>query len=362
MRAFVALMLVAVTAAPGCSCSDRGNLAGEHDGAVADGAARGDGGVAGDGGARDGAPRDGGRRDGGGDAGLCPDTMVWRLEQRTVAEAWLVDGTAPRMGVAERLAVRVWLDSSCETLARIDLVPWEVGACCVDYWSVTAWVWTTDGCEQTDGPNATWIVTIPGRAQGNPQVVIDTGDPANDWLLLDYTRAPCSGPTFCQCNPSTPPGSKGEGAACSTDCECQAGLSCIGFNAGVTGAPTWWCQRPCNDLLDCGADGDCRDYVEGPARVCDRGDQCTYDVDCPAGFSCAAGVDHLFCLDERAFVTGQDCACSGSCPTGQRCVGAADGRATCEIACQRDLDCPRGYSEVAYECGTESVCVPLGYL
>ena len=96
--------------------------------------------------------------------------------------------------------------------------------------------------------------------------------------------------------------------------------------------------------------------------MCDHGDQCTYDADCPEGFRCAPGSDHLFCLDERPFITGQDCACSGACPTGQRCVGAADGRASCEIPCLRDVDCPRGYSEIAYECGTEALCVPLGYL
>ena len=279
-----------------------------------------------------------------------------------VAEAWLVEGTPPRMGVADRIGIRVWLDSSCEVLARVDLQPLQVGACCVDYWTVSAWVWTADGCEPMDGPNETWIVTIGGREQANQQVVIDTGDPSNDWVLLEYTRQPCSGPTFCQCNPTTPPGTRPEGTACATDCECADGLSCIGFLAGVAGTPTWTCLRPCNDLLDCGADGACSDHVEGPARVCDRGDQCTFDTDCPVGYRCTPGSDHLFCLDERPFVTGQDCECEEGCPLGQRCAAAFAGGPTCEILCLRDADCPSGYSEIAYECGIEGVCVPLGYL
>ncbi|MBI5481441.1 MAG: hypothetical protein HY906_21465 [Deltaproteobacteria bacterium] len=361
MRALAVLVLVAVALAPGCSCSERGNLAGGHDAAASDAAHDG---APPDGGARDGGQRDGTARDGGGDAGTCDEPWTWRLEPRMVAEAWLVPGTPPRMGVAERLAVRVWLDSSCEVLARIDLVPMEVGACCVDYWMVNAWAWTADGCEPMDGPSATWIVTIGGREHANPQVVIDTEDPSNDWLLLEYTREGYAGPAppYPLCNPMTPPGSKREGSACATDCECEPGLACIGFYAGVTGAPTWTCLRPCNDTVDCGADGTCRDQVEGPARVCDHGDQCTFDADCPPGFSCAEGFDHFFCLDERPFVTGQDCACDTTCPVGQRCTVGLAAAPTCEIICQRDLDCPSGYSEIAYECGSESLCVPLGYL
>ena len=158
------------------------------------------------------------------------------------------------------------------------------------------------------------------------------------------------------------PGTSPEGSACATDCDCAAGLACVGFYAGVTGAPTWTCLRPCNDLLDCGGSGACRDFVEGPARVCGTGDQCASDTECPAGFHCIAGNDHSFCLDERPFITGQACSCEGiACPTGQRCVGGATGGTTCEIPGRREVECPSGYSEVAFECGTEGLCVPLDH-
>lgn len=353
MRHLPAMLLLALALAPGCSCSQRGNLAGDGDAGAPDAHA--------DGLPRDGGPRDGRAHDGGGDAGTCDEPWTWRLEQRMVAGAELLPGTPPRMGVAERIAVRVWLDSSCEVLGRVDLVPMEVGACCADFWTVSAWAWTADGCEPMDGPSATWIVTIGGRDQANEQVVIGAS-PISEALLLEYTRESYTGPDppYRLCRPETPPGPQPEGAACATDCQCAAGLSCVGYYAGVTGAPTWTCVRPCNDVIDCGADGTCRDFVEGPARVCDRGDQCTFNEDCPPGFRCTPGSDHLFCLDDRPFITGQDCACDGACDTGQRCVGGPGGTA-CEILCLRDADCPAGYSEIAYECGTAGVCVPLGY-
>jgi hypothetical protein len=357
----MAVLGVVLALAPGCSCSGRGTLAGDHDAAASDGAR--DGALP-DGGERDGGRRDdAGARDGGGDAGTCEEPWTWRLEQRPIAEAWLVDGTAPRMGVAERIAVRLWLDSACETLGRVELVPLQVGACCVDYWTVTAWVWTADGCEIMDGPSATWIVTIGGRDHANDHVVIDTGDPTNDWVLLEYVRAGYAGPQPPErlCNPATPSGSKSEGLACATDCECAPGLACVGYLAGVAGTPTWSCLRPCNDTVDCGADGQCRDQIEGPARVCDHGDQCTHDSDCRPGFRCRAGSDHLFCLDERPFITGQGCACDAACPTGQRCTTGSAAGPTCEIICLRDLDCPMGPSEIAFGCGSDGLCVPLGH-
>jgi hypothetical protein len=355
MRLLAAVLLLCLSVAPGCSCSQRGTFAGAHDGAPADARPA-------DAGPHDGPRADGAAHDGGGDGGTCGEAWIWRLEPRVVAGVELIQGTPPRMGVGDRLAVRVWLSSDCEWLGRVDLVPMAVGACCADFWSVSAWAWTADGCEQMDGPNATWIVTIGGRDQANQEVVIGSPDSTGE-PLLQYTREAYSGPDppYRLCGPETPTGTKPEGAACATDCECAASLTCVGYYAGVTGAPTWTCQRPCNDLLDCGGDGACRDVVEGPARVCDTGDQCGSDAQCPTGFRCIPGDDHSFCLDERPFVTGQACSCDGvACPVGQRCVGEF-GTTACEIPCQRDIDCPHGYSEIAFACGSAGLCIPLDY-
>jgi hypothetical protein len=339
MRWLCACACVLALSLNGCSCSQR-STPGDDDG-----------------GAHDAAPRDG-QRDGGGidghqpgeggpqpdagpwpDGGTCGYEEVWHLVGRTITSVSLL-GATPRMGVTEQLLVEVPLESgSCEDLGRVDVAFYQGNA--TDAVVLTASVWQAQGTIDctADAPVATTVVTVPGRQQGNLDVVVSDGSSPGGGLRLTYQRQACSGVPACQCYPSTPDGSGAEHSGCTTDCSCGAGLACIGYY-GFAG-PLWTCERPCADSRDCLPGTFCPAMVaDGPSYVCLEGDQCGAGVACPAGFTCEADASgRRFCADHRAGPTWQPCQCDGDCSVGNRCVWDED-LADCLTTCRKDADCP----------------------
>lgn len=155
-------------------------------------------------------------------------------------------------------------------------------------------------------------------------------------------------------------------APCTLDCDCDeaAGERCLG--AQGFGGPYLSCVRPCEHSRDCG-DGVCVDIADGPFRTCDAAPECTDDVPCPAGYTCATG----FCAP--TFVLGQstrsECTTDQDCSGGLRCVVATAGSGPnrCEVACRTG----GGWCQGAHICGpaatdlsglarSDSVCGWLG--
>jgi hypothetical protein len=368
-----AFLCLSGAALPSCSCSDRGSLGVEQDGAPRDGAladARGDGGPLPDGAlpgdaGPDAAWPDGPRPDGPRpdappwDAGTCPQESAWELVPRTITAVRLVDAPAPRVGVTERLEVDVQLLSGCDRLGAIDDVGYSGNA--TDFVDLLAQAWVPRNMACTpNAPIVTGIFTIAGRQHGNLRVVVTDHQSPGGGLRLTYDRSGWPGPNPPACGPGIPPGTVAEGGGCMTDCECAAGLSCIGYFGFV--GESWSCLRACVDFQDCEAAETCPFMVaDGPPLVClGGGDQCQPgQVECPAGFGCVVGDPANLCLDQRTAPTGAPCACDAQCPPGHLCDSNQGGLATCEIPCDRDAECPAPGGTAYLVCGTRNVCVPL---
>jgi hypothetical protein len=262
-----------------------------------------------------------------------------------------------RFGATDRLRVQVQLTSACEFLGRVDVVNHPGDA--TDFVELAAWAWAPVGLDcPPSAPLVPWIVTIPGRQQGNLRVVVADRHSPGGALRLEYGRDTCSGIPECMCYGDVPPGTTPEGGACVTDCSCAEGLACIGY-FGV-GGPLFQCLIPCNDLLDCARDRVCVGPVlDGPGWVCESGSQCDADADCPAGFVCEFGTPWGgTCRDLRPVPSIEECSCDEECPAGFRCVVALRERPVCEVPCLRDVDCPAAGSGWLV-CGNPSICLPL---
>ncbi|HEY3354812.1 MAG TPA: hypothetical protein VGQ83_16280 [Polyangia bacterium] len=348
-----ALSLISCLSSVGCSCSQREALGASPDAGID--AVIPDGGHP-DRGAGPEAGRDGGAR---ADA-ACEG--AWIRAPRPIIGAELVNGVGARMGATDRLRVTVSLEHGCEALAGVAVTIMQGDA--TDFVGLAATAWTLPappqdpGCYPPGPVTAEWIVAVPGREQGNLIVSVqDTAFPSS-WTGLRYGRQYCSGLPDCQCWGDRPPGDVPEGGTCLTDCSCAAGLSCIGFPGGVTGAPTWQCLRPCNDALDCAGGERCGSFVEGPAAVCQAaGGGCASDPDCPPGFVCDPA--HERCVDQRTTMTGMACACDADCAAGQHCTDLGADRAPgCMFRCLRPAECPPDNGLFYFSCATDNLCHP----
>ncbi|MGC4117112.1 MAG: hypothetical protein QM765_21635 [Myxococcales bacterium] len=102
--------------------------------------------------------------------------------------------------------------------------------------------------------------------------------------------------------------------ACSTDCDCAAGLSCLPTLAHD--GTVWTCLRPCTQQTDCPESGCTLASVTAP-WTCGSVDACPYPEDCPAGLSCVIRDSPSFCQDHRQGPIGAPCKCDAECPSGQ---------------------------------------------
>lgn len=371
MRWLCACGLVLALSLNGCSCVQRG-LPGDDDGGAPD-AARADrphdGGWPGwsDGPQYDGGPAPDARRPDGSprpdagplpDAGACGYQEVWYLETRAITKVSLVNGATPRLGVTEQLLVEVQLNSgSCEDLGRVGVAIAQGNA--TDAVALTAFVWKvhgTVGCT-ADAPLATMVVAVPGREQGNLNVVVTDATSPGGGLRLTYERQPCSGVPACQCYPGAPPGPIAEHGTCVTDCSCATGLACIGY-WGFAG-PLWTCERPCADDRDCGWGTFCATEVaDGPSYVCMLGSgRCGKYGECPVGFTCEMDESWWrYCRDDRSGPGWEPCQCDAQCAPGNRCTWDED-LADCQTPCRKDTDCPSTGGFGSVYCGPASLCV-----
>jgi hypothetical protein len=303
--------------------------------------------------------------DGGVDArpdaeGGCSTPVHWELQSRTITEISNLGIVPAHLGAAHRLRAQVQLLSSCEFLARVDVAISPGGA--TDFVVLAAWAWVQTGVDCLPvALLAPWNVTIPGRGQDNPNVLVTDGHSPGGGVRLTYEREPaCFDLPECVCGAGDPPGTATYGSECTTDCSCAEGLSCIG-NDGMAGE-SWNCLRPCNDFLDC-AEGESCPFPAPDAIpwVCESyGDQCSDAEPCPDGFTCRRDTMDApnRCMDERGAPTVAPCACDADCLTGERCTIGVRATPTCEIPCGRNVECP-GRGDGFLVCGTASVCVPL---
>ena len=262
----------------------------------------------------------------------------------------------------DRLRVTVSLQNACETLAGITVTVMPGDA--TDYVALAASVWTTpvplarpDCYPPGPSPTVDWIVAIPGRSQNNPGVGVRDGNFPSGWAGFGYDRSACPRPVDWSCYGTAPAGTAAAGEPCTTDCSCQGDLACVGFPAGVTGAPTWQCLRPCTSANDCAGGEGCGSQVEGPAMVCGPGPAgCASDPDCPPGFRC--DPLHERCYDPAWATVGAPCACDSECASGQHCAVARDGVARCTVWCQDVNDCPPDTGLYWFVCGSDGTCWP----
>ncbi|HCF60657.1 MAG TPA: hypothetical protein DFS52_21985 [Myxococcales bacterium] len=249
-----------------------------------------------------------------------------------------------RVGAVDRFIVEVAAVSACERLGRSDLEVMPGNA--TDFVSVQARVWTTSGgCTPRSGSHRA-VVMVAGRTHGNFQVAVHDAN-APGAALLHYRREPCADAPDCSCWSSTPFGPGALGSACTTDCSCAQGLSCLGY-LGFAG-PAWSCLRPCADALDCMEGELCPAAVmDGAAYACASGGaRCLEDSQCPDGLVCFKGA----CRPPSG-ETGAPCSCDRQCPAGRRCAELAQAAPTCQLLCSRDSECP----EQAPRCSERSIC------
>jgi hypothetical protein len=288
------------------------------------------------------------------DAGTCVVEAPWQLERRPVVGTRLLEEGITRVGVTERLVVEVALGSPCEFLGRVELEVQPGGA--TDFLVLHASAWVREEPCEPAAHTVPWVVSVPGRAQGNFMVVVADGQGGG--ILLQYDRGSCDG-EGCACWGNSPPGEGTEWAPCVTDCTCAPGLSCIGFY-GFAG-PLWACARPCATDPQCGDAEWCPPLVaDGPSYVCEGpGHTCETDDTCPPGHVCGAVAGgFMTCWDRRPWPTMEPCACDQECPDTQHCSLATRDHPACETWCMTAEDCPAQDWGV-FTCGHAGTCVPL---
>lgn len=144
----------------------------------------------------------------------------------------------------------------------------------------------------------------------------------------------CCGGSFC------PPGEACQTSSgardicldrlCSTACDCNPGLSCIGGTCVLDSEPVFCCDRG-----SCPSGSSCEDQ-RGVRGMCPS-DPCTSACDCTPGQRCVEGLcllqgDPVFCCDQ------------GICPAGEACQDSNGSLALCqgEVSCTSACDCMTG--------------------
>jgi hypothetical protein len=165
---------------------------------------------------------------------------------------------------------------------------------------------------------------------------------------MGYGRGGCAHCVPCYLDIG--PGTRRTGEACDTDCDCVAGLSCVGYSGEGTGRA---CFAICETGLDC-AVGQlaCGSVVDGPAFVCVPRTSCDSQP-CPAGFSCVRGETDA-CLDQRDAMSLAPCRCDLDCPDGLRCLETFGASTGCAVPCVTGRDCPASY----FICTSMGFCRP----
>jgi hypothetical protein len=270
------------------------------------------------------------------DAGHCAAVSPLKLEPRKLTHIELLEGSLNHLGASDRLEVVVQLQTTCDAFARVDVAINPGDA--TDFVSLGAFAWVSQGqgCLPTNLPMAT-IVTLPGSASGNANVVVTDGHAPPNNVSLSYTRGPCPDSAGCVCYPGLPAGAGDRDADCLTDCDCTPGLSCLGFN----GLAQFKCEIPCAGGNECEVRGlVCLNPLPKHA-VCAHWDICPGGDYEPCGQGFACGDDHA-CHDHRELPRSAACDCTDQCPSGSFCILGDTGARTCEIPCASSLDCPLG--------------------
>lgn len=296
-----------------------------------------DGGTGGDGG----APADAGLRP---DGGVCPGADVWRRESRPIVAVALFSEVPRNRGITERLRVSVQLTAECDHLPAVQVSATPGNA--TDFVRLTATAFTRDRNCPAQSRLHTLVVDVPGTRQGNFSVRVEFDE--GSFL---YQRQDCTG-TACLCTDASPRGTAENGASCSSDCDCVAGMACLARS--VPGAR---CATPCQDVLDCLPLGRAcvEDTGRNPPMTCFGTETECLNGNCPDGFECAPGSTGILACQDRRTALGQPCQCLGDCEPGESC-SADPGRApTCHRLCNRDVDCPWGL----FICAPDGVCRPL---
>jgi hypothetical protein len=202
---------------------------------------------------------------------------------------------------------RVQLDVSvrhtaCDALGPISFGSSETGA------TIEVWLWRANAdCSSADLSTSvtTQVVTLNG-APGSHAVKM--GDVTKATLVLGpRAQVECAAP--------------GRGDAC--NCECSKGSICV-FGQGSGSSCSASCQLTCDNVVGCNG-------VQGAA--------CTTDATCPAGLGCTEGHCHWSVLlgqDLRKV-----CSTHADCAAGLACIEGEDGKRGCEVACNaHDMVCP----------------------
>lgn len=124
----------------------------------------------------------------------------------------------------------------------------------------------------------------------------------------------------------------GEGAACTSACDCIAGLSCINGQCTKSSVPIYCC-----DSNTCPTGQACETRT-GSKGVCGQGTNCKTACDCQIGEACNAG----YC--RKTDVPVYCCDTPSACPAGQICETRGGQRQQCpsQPGCKVHCDCAQG--------------------
>jgi hypothetical protein len=200
--------------------------------------------------------------------------------------------------------------------------------------TITVW-WLEDAlagpCAPAMAPTQV-VVPLTGLTPGTWTVMDGSVGPTGDPVTMTFEVAACA--DVCSCTGA--PENRPPGADCTLDCQCEAGLSCIGY-AGLAGT-FQTCERSCSDDRDCPPPERCLDTDDGPSRVCVRWPMdCTPGEPCPVGETCACGDVGCACAAATP-AEGRTCCRDADCPEGNVCIGEA-GSTACGVPCRRDFSC-----------------------
>jgi hypothetical protein len=162
--------------------------------------------------------------------------------------------------------------------------------------------------------------------------------------VATFTVSPCAEDFDCFCEPGSQPAPLPRFSECRYDCDCEAGLRCV----GVWGFDMlhWQCGQTCAVDSDCFGWDQCMFAADGPYGLCEAKspipEDCT-ELACDEGLVCVSqeGLG-AWCQPEfEVWRTGDGCTCDENCPAGLHCLDPGTGEmAICGAPCLGDLDCP----------------------
>jgi hypothetical protein len=99
----------------------------------------------------------------------------------------------------------------------------------------------------------------------------------------------------------------------------------------------------CGTTFGCVAGAQCLAFSDGPLPpiLAEKGTcfaSCEDDASCPSGQTCRSAADGRFCV--RLAKANEPCGGAVACIEDATCLSRADGRFRCRVSCKNDSDCP----------------------